>query len=292
MSNDLTSDLRDDTNSMCEALGRLLPRLKSLHLEGENVSPFVFESLLRGPMLPHMESLCLNMTSMLLTDLRYTQYASLGPHYALDIDENEPRTAELLINKLRLQNIIARELRSSYESGRFPSIKLLQFFEFQQHDDNSTHLEWRLNTIDILKECIMVTPTVPVDAVTRWELEEAYMESGIYFNLTAWILVSGSNGQLMFMDGNKFDGCVDLSWITSTTGTRVPASTKFSRKVGSFGFSWVEPSQLVLNREAFLYFIKLEHSEDMSMTAKKWVNFVAGRIRAPYVINGLLEWFD
>ncbi|KAJ4365086.1 hypothetical protein N0V83_008703 [Neocucurbitaria cava] len=278
-----------DTNAMCEALDRLLPRLTHLHLEGMNTSPFVFGSLMNGPKLPHLKGLCLDIGSIYITDRRYAKYAHLGPQYALENDEDELGPARSLINWLRLQNIVARELRSSYATGRFPSITQLHLMGFQGHGSHVEYEECRVNTIDILKECIMVTPNACMDDT---DFLDDTAQFAVPFSFDTWIIALGRDGRLRFVDVNEYEPNDANPWISSTSGTRIPASTKFAREVTSRGFEWVDLLSLGMNSEKFLDMAKPALTEFMLETAEMGIDRVASLIRAPYVIKGLLEWYD
>ncbi|KAF1849793.1 uncharacterized protein K460DRAFT_349945 [Cucurbitaria berberidis CBS 394.84] len=272
------------SNSMCKALDRLLPRLTHLHLEGQNISPFVFESLVRGPTLPLLESLCLGTAKMIVADQDLVQYANLGPQYAPEVVDNQPPLARSVLKQLRLQNIIARELRSSYESGRFPSIKDLQL---QQHGMNPRDKMWRLNVVDILEKRIEVTPT----AAIRLHFSSRYGTGSEVDHDSPLILIMGRDGELILETEDEFCSRKSNSWVSSTTGTRIPAGRKVMGDITKHGFQWIDMLKICKNRKRFIEWMKSEDSE-IAKTFDDSLDVLARALGVPYVIKGLLEWYD
>ena len=74
-----------------------------------------------GPPLPKLQTLVLSLMSLNIPNQLRMQYTHLGPQYAPveDTDELDPQ-ADALVS-LQWQNIITRQLHTSWQAGRFPS---------------------------------------------------------------------------------------------------------------------------------------------------------------------------
>jgi hypothetical protein len=185
-----------DTNCLCEALRRRVPHLEHLRLQGITISYFVFGVLMTGPCLPKLHSLFLDITCMDIADRLHSQYAHLGPQYALKEDTTGQNLEDDLANSLRGQNLVARELRSSYQAGRFPSITRL--FVQDLHDYRSVlQDDWRLNTFDILLGRIEVVPVVCIDLEVDPD-NQADQDSAHDLEATAYY--SKEHGHLRLLD--------------------------------------------------------------------------------------------
>jgi hypothetical protein len=133
---------------------------------------------------------------------------------------NKPERSQM--NCLRLQNLLAKELRKSYDSGRFPAIQELQIIEMQTHGGSDHYNEGRLNTMDIVNQHISVVPTalLAFPEATPDDDPTALVDSATMF----WASLPGPGGKMMLLSANEFELHVMKAWTTSSTGIRVPTT--------------------------------------------------------------------
>jgi hypothetical protein len=281
------SNSLDDKNDMCRALERVLTRLTHLHLKGENISPFVFSSLITGPTLRNLQSLCLDADNIEITDQRYIHHSGLGQEYSLTVVPlaNKPERSQM--NCLRLQNLLAKELRKSYDSGRFPAIRELQIIEMQTHSGSDHYNEGRLNTVDIVNQHISVVPTalLAFPEATPDDHPTALVDSATMF----WASLPGPGGKMMLLSANEFKLHVIKAWTTSSTGIRVPTTKINDRALQKLVF---RPDQRSgIGRSEFLAKARND-SHNTAMWMEEAIEFITPHLRAPYTIQSLLEWYD
>jgi hypothetical protein len=152
-----------DISILHQAVNKVLPRVTHVHLDDRHVSALVFASIVSGTTLPNVQSMCLDITTMTTIDRLYTAYSDQGPAFALDAIKYLPlpQPAATASNWLRLQNIVAKELRQAYDAGRFPSIQELKLVGMHNpRDVIAGYNVHRLNTVDVLNKHIKVRPFV------------------------------------------------------------------------------------------------------------------------------------
>ncbi|KAF2035641.1 hypothetical protein EK21DRAFT_107160 [Setomelanomma holmii] len=282
-------DSKEQMNAMCEALRMTLPRLRHLYLEGMTISPFVFTSLLQGPNLPNMTSLGLNITCMKLIDRRYQGYLHLGPPFALEEAEDGTGPEHSTENWLRLQNLLAQELRMAIETGRFPSIKQLYVIDVQQYGV-TTEDEWRLNRVDVLKGIIEVTPINSIKIEQTAIVDSGGSWSEVVFE--AWAVASRISKGLKLFDENQYDELMVGAWISSTSGVRIASSEQLDGCHIKHDFEWVDAFESAPSRDSFLRKIKDELPEERAEAVEAAISLLDPSALEAYVIEGLLEWYD
>jgi hypothetical protein len=222
-----------------------------------------------------------------IADRLHSQYAHLGPQYAPKEDTTGQNLEGDLAKSLRGQNLVARELRSSYQAGRFPSITRL--FVQDLHDYGSVlQDDWRVNTVDILLGRIEVIPIVCIDLEVD-PGNQADQESAHDLEATAYYLKE--HGHLRFLDENVSDihVCPNIFWATSTTGVRV---LKKTRGLSKYDLDWVDPMRHGMDLREFLERIGAEHSKNMALLAGRYINSIIDTVRTSYVLDGILEWYE
>jgi hypothetical protein len=192
------------------------------------------------------------------------------------------------INWLRLQNLLAKELRKSYDSGRFPAIEELHIMEMQAHGGSNDYEEYRLNTVDIVNQRIGVVPTAPLafPEVCPDDDPTALVDSATLF----WASLIGSGGKMMILSTEEFELHAIKVWTTSSTGIRVPTIKINDRAIQKLVFRPYQRSGL--GRGEFLDKVRNERSGNETISMVVGIEVLTPHLRAPYTIKGLLEWYD
>ncbi|CAN9244044.1 unnamed protein product [Alternaria alternata] len=109
------------TNPFCEALRRRVPHLEHLRIQADEISPFVFDVLMTGPPLPKLQTLVMSLMSLNIPNQLRMQYTHLGPKSAPVEDTGGLNPQADALASLQWQNVITRQLHTSWQAGRFPS---------------------------------------------------------------------------------------------------------------------------------------------------------------------------
>jgi hypothetical protein len=250
------------TNPFCEALRRRVPHLEHLHIQAVEISSFVFEVLMTGPPLPKLQTLVLNLSSLYIPNQLRMQYTHLGPKYAPVENTNGLDMQADALASLQWQNIIARQLHTYWQAGRFPSATHLLVMGLQEPEhvaDNDpsriyTQESWHY-TVDIMLGKMEIIPFVPF--LSSLHTEHGWTRNDPNICLRA-VVYRDSNGQLKILDHDVagIHVCTNRVWKTSTTGIRVVKKTK---EMSKYDLEWIEPMQHGIPIPTFLEKFKAEY---------------------------------
>ena len=250
------------TNSFCEALRRRVTHLEHLHIQAVEISSFVFDVLMTDPPLPKLQTLVLNLSSLDIPNQLCRQYTHLGPKHAPVENTNGLGFQADALASLQWQNIIARQLHTSWQAGRFPSVTHLLVVGLQEpehvadHDHSRIYTQesW-LYTVDIMLGEMEIIPFVPF--LNSLHTEHGWTRNDPNICLRA-VVYRDSNGQLKILDHNVagIHVCTNRVWKTSTTGIRVVKKTK---EMSKYDLEWIEPMQHGIPLPTFLEKFKAEY---------------------------------
>ncbi|CAI9634399.1 unnamed protein product [Alternaria burnsii] len=277
------------TNPFCEALRRRVPHLEHLRIQADEISPFVFDVLMTGPPLPKLQTLVLSLTSLNIPNQLGMQYTHLGPRYApvAEIGWLNPQAKALA--SLQWQNIITRELHTSWQAGRFPSVTHLLVMGNQDPESIADYLrpfgryhdEYCLYTVDVLLGEMEITPFVPFGHGLRSNHTgtDRYLKTVIYRT---------GDGQLKILDHNAagIHLCTNRLWKTSTTGIRVVKETK---EMSKYNLKWMEPMQQGIPLDTFCEKIIAENGP--GSVVGYYLRSTMSTLRGGWIKSGIVEWY-
>jgi hypothetical protein len=268
-------------NALSKTLSERLPYLTHLSLEAAHISSFIFEIVLADKIMPNLRSLRLDITSLILTYPDYKTCAKLEElpedvhwYWADWKDEN----AHLQVSGLgqSVHNILTRELYYRYESNTFPIVAELLLVFTRDRGHNGNFLEYYRCDMDFISECTRVQPMARAPFAfynARYRREE---------RLEVWILISRLSGDLVFMDENQVDDCGNTTWVSSTTGVRVPACERNARTVLKHDFDWSDPLGMGLSQKDFNERVASKHDPRVARHLDKYISSVRHQIKAPF----------
>jgi hypothetical protein len=67
---------------------------------------------------------------------------------------------------------------------------------------------------------------------------------------------------------------------------------KKTRGLSKYDLDWVDPMRHGMDFRKFLDRIGAEHSKNMALVAELYINSTIGTVRASYVLDGILEWYE
>ena len=283
------------TNPFCEALRRRVPHLEHLRIQADEISPFVFDVLMTGPPLPKLQTLVLSLMSLNIPNQLRMQYTHLGPEYA-PVDDTEGLNPQAdALASLQWQNIITRQLHTSWQAGRFPSATHLLVVGNQDPESITDYLrpfgryldEFCLYTVDILLGEMEITPFVPVDHGLRFDHGRTSNEADRYLKT---VIYRARDGQLKILDRNAagIHLCTNRLWKTSTTGIRVAKETK---EMSKYDLKWMEPMQQGVPLDTFCERIKAENGRSGLMIGN-YLGSTMSTLRGGWIKSGIVEWYN
>ena len=282
------------TNPFCEALRRRVPHLEHLHIQAVEMSSFVFDVLMTGPPLPELQTLVLNLSSLDIPNQLRMQYTHLGPKYAPVENTNGLDFQAGALASLQWQNIIAGQLHTSWQAGRFPSVTHLLVIGLQEPEnvaDNDqsriyTQESWHY-TVDIMLGEMEVIPFVPFRSLQH--IEHGWTPNDPNICLRA-VIYRARNGQLKILDRNAagIQLCTNRLWKTSTTGIRVVKETK---EMSKYDLKWMEPMQQGIPLDTFCDRIKAENGRGGLMVGN-YLGSTMSTLRGGWIKSGIVEWYD
>jgi hypothetical protein len=175
-----------------------------------------------------------------------------------------------------LQNWVARELHARYEKHYFPAASDMLLFVTQELKTRQDYCEYRQHAIDIVKERIRIQPM----ACVRDKEDPSPVE--------AWTFHSELQRNLIFMDESQVDSYNNTAWVSSTTGIRIPAHEQNTRLTQKQGLKWVNEISQGLTQEEFFERVEWDFFSGIGQKMHAIVYKGRGKIRAPYVVEGLL----
>lgn len=282
------------TNPFCEALRRRVPHLEHLHIQAVEMSSFVFDVLMTGPPLPKLQTLVLNLSSLDIPNQLRMQYTHLGPKYAPVENTNGLDFQADALASLQWQNIIAGQLHTSWQAGRFPSVTHLLVIGLQEPEnvaDNDqsrvyTQESWHY-TVDIMLGEMEVIPFVPFRSLQH--SEHGWTPNDPNICLRA-VVYRARNGQLKILDHNVagIHVCTNRLWKTSTTGIRVAKKTK---EISKYDLEWIETMQHGIPLPTFLERFKAEYRASGSALTR-YLGPAMSTLRGGWIKSGIVEWYD
>jgi hypothetical protein len=281
------------TNPFCEALRRRVPHFEHLRIQADEISPFVFDVLMTAPPLPKLQTLVLSLMSLSIPNQLRMQYTHLGPEYAPveDTDGLNPQADALA--SLQWQNIITRQLHTSWQAGRFPSATHLLVVGNQEPESIadyspplSYHIdEFYLYTVDNTLGEMEITPIIPVDKALRSEHDRTGNEPERWLRAAVY---RARNGQVKILERSiaGIHICTNRLWRTSTTGIRVVKKTK---EMSKYDIKWMEPMQHSIPLDTFLERIKAEDRKS-GLTLARFLRPVMSSLCGGWIKSGIVEW--
>lgn len=221
---------------LCRILSQLLPRLTHLQLNALHIPTLIFNNLMTGQVLPNLRSLCLEITSLMITAKQYEVYASEDLRFALQSDDTPERLCftylQMSRNSQALPNLIARELRRSCEAGRFLSNREMQLSVVRELHPTRFGDNYLWCSFNILEQRTLSQQIICLQVPAR------AIDSMI--PIEAWAFKPKAEGKVTVIDESQIDDCVGNFWISSSTGVRFPRSERNSRKVRRFSLEWLD----------------------------------------------------
>jgi hypothetical protein len=283
------------TNPLCEALRRRVPHLEHLRIQANEMSPFVFDVLMTGPPLPKLQTLVLSLMSLNISNQLRMQYTHLGREYAPVEDTDELNSQADALASLQWQNIITRQLHTSWQAGRFPSVTHLLVMGKQEPESIADHWppinyhidELYLYTVDITLGEMEITPIIPVDKGLRSEHDRTGNKSAHWLRAAVY---RARNGQVKILDRSiaGIHICTNRLWRTSTTGIRVVKKTK---EMSKYDLEWMEPMQHGTLLDTFLERIKAEDPKS-GLTLTRFPRPVMSSLPGGWIKSSIVEWYD
>ncbi|CAN9267723.1 unnamed protein product [Alternaria alternata] len=283
------------TNPFCEALRRRVPHLEHLRIQADEISPFVFDVLMTGPPLPKLQTLVMSLMSLNIPNQLRMQYTHLGPKSAPVEDTGGLNPQADALASLQWQNVITRQLHTSWQAGRFPSATHLLVVGNQDPESIADYIrplgryldEFCLYTVDILLGEMEITPFVPVDHGLRFDHGRTGNEADRYLKT---VIYRARDGQLTILDRNAagIHVCTNRLWKTSTTGIRVVKETK---EMSKYDLKWMEPMQQGIPLDNFCERIKAENGAGGLMVGN-YLGSTMSTLRGGWIKSGVVEWYN